>query len=125
MPTILVVDDDKTTRQTLKLILESQGFEIVEADDGDKVMDLLNSNDIQLLITDIVMPGQAGLETILGVKDSYPDLPIVAISGKGESSNTVQGGYLGVAKDLGADKTLEKPVNTPKLLQIVNELLNG
>ena len=76
-----------------------------------------------LIITDIIMPKQEGLETILNVKEKYTDLPVIAMSSGGNSANVVVEGFLGIAKDLGADKTIEKPINTEKLLRAVAALL--
>ncbi len=123
MTTILVVDDDITTLQILKGILETVGYQVILADDGFHVMDLLENNDVDLVITDIIMPKQEGLETILSIKNKFTDLPVIAMSSGGNSSKVVVDGYLGVAIEVGADKTIEKPINTEKLLQTVNELL--
>lgn len=81
MAKILVVDDDKLTRMMLNDALSEADHQVIEADDGKKVAGLLRQGVPHLMITDIIMPDQEGIETIMQMKRDYPALPIIAISG--------------------------------------------
>ena len=115
MAKILVVDDDKLTRMMLGDALSEAGHEVIEADDGKKVVGLLRQHSPHILITDIIMPDQEGIETILLMKRDYPALPIIAISGKNE--------YLTMAETFGANAIMSKPIDEKQLLMHVDELL--
>ncbi|MGB0721802.1 MAG: response regulator [Gammaproteobacteria bacterium] len=115
MANILVVDDDRLIRMQLTDVLEEADHQVVEADDGSKVAALLRQGLPHILITDLIMPGQEGIETILQLKKSYPTLPIIAISGNSE--------YLGMAEILGVDIIMTKPIDEQRLLENVDKLL--
>lgn len=121
MPRVLVIDDDRLGRTVLKSILEKAGHEVVEAVNGKEGAELFQSNPTDLIITDIFMPEQDGIATILKLTREFPDVKIIAVSGGG---NILQSGdYLQHAKDFGAFKTFKKPVDPDELIQAVNELL--
>ncbi len=124
MASILVVDDDKTTLEYIKGILERDGHEVFLVDDGLKVQPVVDANPIDLVITDIIMPFQEGLATIMKLKNSGNKIPIIAISGESaDSLNFFEGGYLEVARDLGANATFSKPIQPLELMQCVKSLL--
>ncbi|MDJ0831889.1 MAG: response regulator [Gammaproteobacteria bacterium] len=126
MAKILVVDDDKTTLEYIKGILQKDGHEVFLVDDGVKVQPVVDAYPIDLVITDIIMPFQEGLATIMKLKNSDKNIPIIAISGESaDSMNFFDGGYLEVAKDLGANATLTKPIQPLELMQCVNKLVAG
>ena len=126
MASILVVDDDKTTLEYIRGILEKDGHEVFLVDDGLKVQPVVDSNPVDLVITDIFMPFQEGLATIMKLKNSANNIPIIAISGESaDSLKFFAGGYLEVARDLGANATLAKPIQPLELMQCVNRLLSG
>ena len=97
-----------------------RGFNVLTADDGKKGMTLFNKNQVDLVITDIVMPEKEGIEIILELKKLLPDIPIIAISGGGRLSPD---GYLNAATRLGAKYTFKKPFDWDDLLSTVNEAL--
>ncbi|MBU1699657.1 MAG: response regulator [Candidatus Eisenbacteria bacterium] len=117
---ILVVDDDNQVRSMLRLTLEREGYEIVEAADGFEAIQLFRENPFDLIITDIIMPGLEGFETIQRLRAESPDVKIIAISGGGRLAPE---GYLEVAENLGALKALTKPVDHDELLATVRELV--
>ncbi len=114
---ILVVDDEDDVRLTLRSMLESAGYQVLEAPNGKVAMTICRSQPVDLMITDIFMPEQEGMETIQAVRREFPNLPIIALSGK------APGVYLKTARLLGAQATLEKPIRLQTLLETVRTLL--
>lgn len=114
---ILVADDEPEVREFLRAVLEEGGYAVVEAEDGHGAMERLSEGGIDLVLMDLVMPGQEGIETIQAIRKELPDTRIIAISGG------FGGQFLGVAKMLGADDTLEKPITPGALLTKVGEVL--
>ncbi len=114
---ILVVDDDDDVRLVLRRMLEGAGYEVIEAPNGRAAMVECRNQPVDLMITDIFMPDQEGMETINQVRREYPQLKVIAISGQ---ASTV---YLKMAKLLGAQATLEKPLRMEKVLETVKEVL--
>jgi CheY-like chemotaxis protein len=121
-PYILVIDDDVLVRQALTLVLESKNYEVQCAFDGKQGMRAFKERRPDLVITDLVMPEQEGIETIMELRVLSRDCPIIAISG---GSRFDKADLLTVAKHLGATATLRKPVETVDLLQAVALCLAG
>lgn len=122
MTRILVIDDDDQLRQMLRRMLEYTGYEVVEAADGAQGMKVFREEPTDLVITDILMPGQEGIETIILLRRDYPDVPVIAISGGGTISANE---HLNTAGKLGADRTLSKPFTRDQILTAVSELLGS
>jgi CheY-like chemotaxis protein len=80
MPRVLVVDDDFCILQVAKTILERSGFTIIRADNGPEALTLLQTHDIDVLLTDIIMPGMSGGELIEEALRKYPDLPVCCMT---------------------------------------------
>jgi DNA-binding NtrC family response regulator len=114
---ILVVDDDDTVRRVLRRMLETAGYEVREAPNGKVAMLELSRQPADLLITDIFMPEQEGMETINALRGKYPGLRIIAISGVGGDH------YLKMAKFLGVRATLLKPLRLGMVLEAVKTTL--
>ena len=114
---ILVADDEPEVREFLRAVLEQSGYGVVEAEDGHGAMERLSEGGIDLVLMDLVMPGQEGIETIQAIRKELPETRIIAISGG------FGGQFLGVAKMLGADDTLEKPIAPGALLAKVGDVL--
>ena len=121
MPHILVIDDDDDIRMNLREMLEGEGYEVADAPDGKKGMRLYRESPADLVITDIFMPEQEGIETVKELRDDFPDVKIIVISGKGRLDPEP---YLKIAGLIGADKTLTKPFRRDDLLKAVKELLD-
>lgn len=119
MARVMVIDDDEVVRMTLTLVLEKAGHEVVTADDGRKGMALFKMNPVDVVLTDIYMPNQEGLATIMALRRAYPGVKVVAISGGGAHAGL---DVLPVAEALGADRALRKPVNPKELAAVVKEL---
>lgn len=122
MPCVLVIDDDVAVRDMLRAMLKSAGYAVACASDGREGLKLLDTVQPQLVITDLVMPEQEGLETIRAMRERNPDLPIIAISG-GLPGQDVD--FLPVAGHLGANFTLKKPLLRGELLIAVEQALNN
>jgi len=121
MAKILVLDDEASIVLMIKKMLEKAGHEVEIALNGKDGMILFEQNKPDLLITDIIMPEKEGLETIFELRQKYPDLKIIAISGGGRISPE---GYLPGAKLLGADMVFQKPLDQKEFVQAVATLLN-
>jgi len=106
MSRVLLVDDDEPLRKMLKFSLQKMGHLVDEARNGDEALRLCASEPPDLVLTDIIMPDKEGLEMILEIRQTYPQLKIIAMSGGGRT-NSVD--YLKIARRLGAMHTLEKP----------------
>ncbi len=121
MARILVIDDEELIRTSIRLILETNGYDVVEAENGEDGIERQRETPFDVVITDILMPGKEGIETIIELKRDYKDLKIIAISG---GARTINIDYLELAKEFGADNVLPKPFLNVELLQCVEECLN-
>jgi DNA-binding response OmpR family regulator len=119
MARLLIIDDDDLLRGVLAKALGHAGHAVIEAADGQQGIDLFRSTSIDLVITDLIMPVQEGVETILKLRREKPGLPIVAISG-GVTNSRV---YLNIAAKIGATRILPKPFTPRELLQVIDEVL--
>ena len=119
---ILVIDDDEQMRVLLRQVMEWAGYEVVEAADGRAGVHLQRQHRAALVITDLIMPEQEGLETITALRRDYPGLKIIAISGGGRVGPEA---YLPAARELGADRVFSKPFDVRELAETVRELLGG
>lgn len=120
MARILVIEDDHHTRALLRQALELAGYTVLEAADGREGLRRQRASPAHLVITDIFMPEQEGLETIMALRRESPDVKIIAISGGGRLGRL---DFLDVAARLGAQRTFYKPFDYQELLATVRELL--
>ena len=120
MTKILVIDDDALVRTTLEYLLRDAGYEIATAEDGVRGMAIFRSEQPDLVITDIIMPEQEGIQTIIEMRKAKPDAKIIAISGSGRIGNV---DFLKMARSLGAMDIVSKPFNADELLTIVENCL--
>jgi DNA-binding response OmpR family regulator len=121
MAKILVMDDEPSILLMIKKMLEKEGYEVAVALNGIEGMELFEENKPDLVITDIIMPGKEGLETILELRKKYSELKIIAISGGGRIGPQ---GYLPSAKYLGADMVFQKPLVQKEFVMAVSFLLD-
>jgi len=120
---VLVLDDDLQVLLLLRTILEHGGYEVRVAKTGKEAMNLLASFAPGVVITDIFMPGEDGLEMIVKIRKEYPAVKILAISGGGSFPSVEP--YLMAAKSRGAQKTLRKPLKPGAVLKAMEELSAG
>jgi len=123
MKRILVIEDDESHLRMLTTVLNKANYEVVSAPNGYSGFELFRENPCDLVISDIFMPEQEGLETITKLKEYYPNTKIIAISGGGIKTNYMPKDILEIAKDLGANKVMAKPLHIPDLLKTVMSLL--
>ena len=116
MARILVIDDYQPTRGALRSLLEKAGYDVIEAFDGDDGIGLYRREGADLIITDIVMPGKEGLETVRELKRDFPEVKIICMSGDGRP-------YLDMAKEFGALYVFEKPFDRKDILEAVQKSL--
>lgn len=122
MARILLIDDDLAVRTVMRLTLSHFGHTVTEARNGREGLKLFDEINVDLLITDIVMPEADGLEVLMAVAKRRPAVRVLAISGGGRQTAS---DHLHVATLLGATKVLAKPFSTDALLAAVNETLAG
>ncbi len=120
MKKILVIDDEELTITLLKSVLEGEGYEVIEAGDGDAGLRLFLEKSIDLVITDMVMPVKDGLKTILELREIDENVPVIAISGGGAIAKER---YLAVAGYLENVSALAKPFTKKEIVEVVKELL--
>ena len=104
----------------LRLTLGEFGHTVIEARDGIEGLASFPTDGVDLVITDIVMPGKEGIEVITELRRRHPQLKILAISGGGRVGSK---DYLSIATFLGAAKVLEKPFSNAELRAAISELL--
>lgn len=120
MQRILLVDDDEAFRTMLHKMLERAGYEVEDAPNGKAALALFRQHPSNLIITDLVMPDKEGLETILELRNLYPNANIIAISGGGRMNPKVN---LDMARKFGARLTLAKPFSQKEILDGIRTVL--
>ena len=119
MPTVLIIDDDDMVRGMITRALVAARYTVLEAADGLKGVVLARSSDVDIVVTDLVMPVQEGVETILMLRRERPKLPIIAISGGVTNSKL----YLDIAGKIGAKRMLPKPFTPKELIALIQQVL--
>ena len=114
--TALVIDDDAQIRRLMLRILAHAGYRAIEAPNGRLGVALFRTERPAVVVTDILMPEQEGIETIRTMRQEAPTTRIVAVSGGGQDRNML---FLGMAMELGADAVLAKPFHPDELLAAV------
>jgi two-component system, chemotaxis family, chemotaxis protein CheY len=115
---ILLIEDDEALAATLEQILVRFGCTVIRANDGNEALARYDASRVDVVVTDLVMPGMEGIELISKLRRSNPSVRIVAMSGGGKSgfSNT----YLSIAAKVGADVTISKPFSSDELFAAIN-----
>src|SRR5689334_15645933 len=108
--TILVVDDEQQIRQTVRGVLADEGYDVIEAENGRRALDVLAECPPQLALVDIWMPQVDGIELVQRMRHEAPGLPIIVMSGHGTIETAVQ------VIRMGAADFLEKPFKLDALL---------
>jgi CheY-like chemotaxis protein len=114
---ILVIDDDRVVRETLTRLIEAQGHQVFAAADGAFGTAIFRIEAPDLVLTDMVMPRQEGIETIRLMRRERPDAKIIAMSGDVPDAKF---DLLAIAQQLGADASLRKPVRPADLLALLD-----
>lgn len=114
---ILIMEDDESIRLALRKSLARAGYDVSEAANGAEGAAIYNANPPDLIITDILMPDQDGVEALLDLRQKLPGVKIIVISGNAQE-------FLPIARDLGAHRTFAKPFQQAEILEAVSELLS-
>ncbi|MGL5756270.1 MAG: response regulator transcription factor [Paraclostridium sp.] len=109
MSNILVVDDDRDIVDSIEIYLKNEGFNIFKAYDGVEALEILVSNDIHLILMDIMMPKLDGIKATIKIREEK-NIPIILISAKSEDSDKI------IGLNIGADDYITKPFNPLELI---------
>ena len=111
-------------RETIRSMLSSAGFEVTQAKDGREGVAQFRLTNPDVIVTDILMPGREGIETIMEIRRENTEVPIVAISGGGQYLNDLLDNILESAELLGATRSICKPFRRKEFLKVVAEAVN-
>ena len=112
---ILIIDDDEDFRSYVYDLLTSRGYKVLTAANGNEGLKTINRDEIDIILVDMVMPEREGVETIMEVRVTHPNIKIIAMSGAVRHDT-----YLKLAGELGADITLSKPFEKGDVLNAIN-----
>lgn len=118
MTHILVVDDELSMREFLKILLEKDGYAVSVAPDASAALEIAENEDIQLVITDIRMPGMSGLELLAELKHNFPGLPVIMITAFASPDDAV------MAMKNGAFDYITKPFNVDEIKGVIKAATN-
>ena len=116
MAKILVCDEDKDIVEAIDIYLTQEGYEVLKAYDGDEAIKVLKSNEVDLLIMDVMMPRLDGIRATLKIRENM-SLPIIILSAKSEDADKILG------LNIGADDYMTKPFNPLELVARVKSQL--
>lgn len=117
MTKILVVDDEKSIRDSIKMILDYEGYESLFAENGKKALQVIDDEPVDVVLLDIKMPGMDGLEVLDAIRELDADIPVIMISGHGTIETAVE------STKKGAYDFLEKPLDRDKVLVTIRNAL--
>ena len=113
---VLVIDDNADLCANLRAGLEIEGYEVLTASNGEQGLKQLARHKVDAVVTDLFMPDKDGIETIVALRERFPDLGIIAMSGLLGST------YLPVAQEIGAAAVLTKPFPLAELVSALRRL---
>ncbi|BES66231.1 response regulator transcription factor [Gottschalkiaceae bacterium SANA] len=113
---ILIAEDDREIRELVRMHLETDGYTVVEAENGQAAIDLFHPNSFHLVLLDLMMPVKGGLETLQEIREQS-EVPVILLTAKGKDEDKV------VGFGLGADDYLVKPFSMVELLSRVKAQL--
>jgi len=120
MARILVIDDEPAVRMLLEQWLRSAGHRVFLAADGAQALAHLRATSADLVITDLYMPNKDGVETIITIRQLFPSVRVIAMSGNPKAEN-----MLSVAQKLGVAATIQKPFLAEELCSLVETTLKA
>jgi len=113
MPSVLIVDDERSMRDFLKILLEKEGHEVTTAVSGASALDILEKQSVDVIVSDIRMPGMTGIELLETVKEFSPDLPMIMITAFASPDDAV------LAMKNGAFDYISKPFNVDEIKSVI------
>ncbi len=118
MAKVLVIEDEVNLQRAVERILTVNGYEVFCASDGRSALRLIKREHPDIVLTDIFMPGMEGLETIRVLSSSFPELPIVIMTGSLDNL------FIDLGKRFGACEALNKPFSSDELLLVMDKCLS-
>jgi two-component system NtrC family response regulator len=118
METILIVDDEKNYLLVLSAVLEDEGYEVLTAPDGAEALEIQKSSDLDLVVTDMKMPGMDGIEFLEQIKARDPDLPVIMMTAHGTVDKAVE------AMQKGAYSYILKPFDNERLILFAKKAMS-
>ncbi len=118
--TVLIVDDDPTQRRLLQAVVEKSGFSTLQADNGDRALEMAlgaDGGNIDVMLLDLVMPGRGGMEVLADLQIKRPDLPVIVLTGKGSIDAVVS------AMQSGARDFVVKPASPERIIVSIRNAL--
>ena len=122
MAYMLVIDDEPSLRRLVRSMLESEGYEVDEAEDGIQGLKHIRENDYDLVITDVFMPEEDGIVVAQEIMKSHANTKVLAISGGGSKLSAEWS--LNMIKNFGVEEVLYKPFGKGELMSAVHRLLD-
>lgn len=116
---ILIVDDEEGLREGLSKLLESEGYAALSAESGEQALEILQQSHIDLVLTDMRMPGMDGIELLKKIRERHPDVGVIILTGYGQIESYIE------AMNFGAIEYVSKPFKVNELKFIVNKVLNN
>ena len=113
-PSLLITDDDRAFRETLREVFEPRGFRTITAADGNEAVSIVHKTDVHLVLLDLQMPGLTGIEAARRVKEHNADLPCILISGALDEQ------IIAEAEEVPVFSVLSKPVSFSEVTDTVN-----
>jgi DNA-binding NtrC family response regulator len=117
-PTVLVVDDEANIRRALRMVLDPEGYAVLEAESAEKALEVLQAEPVDLAVFDIKLPGMDGLTLLSRARELWRDLPVIVISGHADTSDVVE------AVKRGATDFFPKPVDRDRVLVSLRNALS-
>ena len=114
--TILIVEDEKGIRETVTVFLKNQGYNVLQASNGEEALEIFENEYIDLGIIDVMMPVMDGFELVENLKE-FKDVPVIMLTAKGESKDKLRG------FSVGADDYVVKPFDPTELMARVKAVL--
>ena len=115
---ILVVDDEDALRTVLSSELEGEGYEVDQAADGDEAIEIVQKKPFHLVLLDIKMPKVDGFEVLKFIKEKYPHVKVIMLTGFADLKNAIE------SKKLGAEDFVSKPYDLVDLLTTIERVLS-
>jgi CheY-like chemotaxis protein len=126
MARILIIDDDEAVRKATSIVLESHGFDVLAAENGQAGIEAIKAGSFDVVIVDLFMPGMDGLATTRAIHQHSPATPIIAVSGfmfRGRCPSMPD--FHPMATEAGAVATLYKPLRPNELMQAVADAMGA
>src|SRR5256714_1681143 len=114
---VLIVDDEEVLRDVLEVVLRREGFDVVLASSGEEALNVLDTEDVDLMILDVMLPGISGIDTLRAVRISNPNLPVVVITAFSSIDGAIE------AMKHGAFHYIPKPFKNEEVILTVNKAL--